>query len=241
VPEGLALYRRQGARRPSPERGDPGLEIERSADAAVLAALDDNRAKKQRSWSERVDFKGAQEDARLHSRQANLEEGKVVMKLALAILSSGLLLGIVSSGLAQASGSGQVVFTNSVSGQAGKGSGTFTYGGVTTLVALGFTIRCSLATDECVGSFYVAPISLTTTGQALTIHVSGTISGSSGIYTITLTSPEAVAGCTLTNAGTAPGATPTQTVNVECTGNGTTTLSGGSAPGTTAIVNVTGP
>ena len=46
---------------------------------------------------------------------------------------------------------------------------------------------------------------------------------------------------TLTNAGTAPGATPTQTVNVECTGNGTTTLSGGSAPGTTAIVNVTGP
>ena len=160
-------------------------------------------------------------------------------RLVLATVSSGLLLGIVSGGLAQASGSGQVVFTNSVSGTAGTGSGTFTYGGVTMPTALGFSIRCSLGTGACVGAFYVAPISLTTTGQAATIHVSGTISGSSGLYTITLTSPAAVAGCTLTNAGAAPGATPTQTVNIECTGNGTTTLSGNGLA--TAIVNVTGP
>jgi hypothetical protein len=127
-------------------------------------------------------------------------------------------------------------------GKAGMGTGIFTYGGETfDPVSIGFSIHCSLATHECRGGFYVAPISLSGHGNALTILVSGTISSvGSGTYRIALDSPDAVAACTLTNAGTAPGgATPTQFVNVICTGNGTTTLSGQGTP--TGIVNVTGP
>ena len=98
-------------------------------------------------------------------------------RLLLALLCCGLLLGVGSSGLAASSASGQVVFTNSVSGKAGLGSGTFTFGGVTQDVSLGFSIHCSLATAECVGAFYVAPIALSGHGQALTILVSGTLRG----------------------------------------------------------------
>jgi hypothetical protein len=162
--------------------------------------------------------------------------------LALAILCIGMSFGLVSTGIAHANGSGQVVFTNSVSGLAGMGTGTFTYGGVTVDNAqIGFSIHCSLTTGRCNGAFYVAPIVVTSHGQALTITVSGTINEvSSGVYTITLISPAAVSGCTLTNSG-APamggGATPTQDVTVTCTGNGTTTLSGGGTA--SGIVNVT--
>jgi hypothetical protein len=111
---------------------------------------------------------------------------------------------------------------------------------VTQDAALGLSIHCSLVTGECTGAFYVAPIALSGHGQALTILVTGTISGSSGVYTIALTSPPDVAGCTLTNSGThaSGGATPTQTVQVECSGNGTTTLAGSGTA--TAIVNATG-
>jgi hypothetical protein len=158
--------------------------------------------------------------------------------LAFATMCTGLLLVLVPSGLAQPAG--QVVFTNAVQGVAGSGSGTFTFGGETQSVALGFTIHCSLATNECNGAFYVAPFALSGHGNALTIPVSGMLSGGSGTYTITLTSPESVAGCTLTNTGTAPGAIPTQTVDVQCTGNGTTELLGSSDPTTTGIVVVTG-
>jgi hypothetical protein len=161
--------------------------------------------------------------------------------LAFATMCTGLLLTVAPSGLAEPAG--QVVFTNAVHGQAGSGIGAFTYGGVTNdQTMVGFSIHCSLATEECIGSLYFAPFALGGTGNALTIHVSGTLSESDGTYTITITSPtspEAVSGCTLTNRGTAPGATQTQTVDVVCTGNGTTTLSGSSTA--TGIVNVTGP
>jgi len=161
-------------------------------------------------------------------------------RLVFAIVCCGSVLVLASSGFAASGASGQVVFTNSVSGKAGLGSGRFTFGGVTQDASLGFSIHCSLATDACTGAFYVAPIALSGHGQALTILVTGTVSGSSGVYTMTLTSPPEVAGCTLTNSGThaAGGATPTQTVQVECSGNGTTTLAGSGTA--TAIVNVTG-
>jgi hypothetical protein len=163
-------------------------------------------------------------------------------RFVVACLCCGMLslLGDVSSGFAQTSGTGQVEFTNSVWGKAGLGGGTFTFGGVTQEASLGFSIHCSLASHACLGAFYVAPIALSGHGNALTIQVAGTIDGSAGVYTITLTAPAEVAGCTLTNSGThaSGGATPTQTVQVECTGNGTTTLDGtGTA---TAIVNATG-
>ncbi len=158
------------------------------------------------------------------------------LALTFATICTGLLLTIAPSGLAQPAG--QVVFTNSVSGKAGSGSGTFTYGGVPTDVMLGFTIHCSLATSECIGGLYFAPIALGGHGNAQTIAVSGTISGTDGTYTITITSPESVARCTLMNTGTAPGATPTQYVTVTCRGNGTTELSGSTTA--TGIVNVTG-
>ena len=164
-------------------------------------------------------------------------------KLVLAMLCMGVWLGLVSSGIAQANGSGQVVFGNSVSGVAGNGTGTFTYGGVTTEDAqIGFNDHCAIGTGECTGAFYVNPIVLAAHGNALTIQVSGTLTEvSPGVYTITLTSPAALVGCPLTTDGTpaAGGATTTQTVTVACTGNGTTTLSGSGIA--TAIVIVTDP
>jgi hypothetical protein len=162
-------------------------------------------------------------------------------KIVLALFSLALVLGLGATG-AGANGSGQVVFTNSVSGLAGQGAGMFTYGGVLyDHVQIGFSIHCAVQTDSCNGGFYVSPISVSGHGQALTISVSGTlVAVSPGVYTIALASPSAVAGCTLTNSGTpAPvGATPTQSVLVSCSGNGTTTLSGGGRA--TGIVNVTG-
>jgi hypothetical protein len=115
----------------------------------------------------------------------------------------------------------------------------FTFGGSTQLASVGFTIHCSLATNACGGAFYVAPFALSGTGNALTISVDGALSGGSGIYTMTLTSPSEVAGCTLTNSGTpAPGgAATTQTVQVECPGDGVSTLAGSSTA--TGIVRVT--
>lgn len=161
--------------------------------------------------------------------------------LALAALIGVLVLAAATGAAAQPNNSEQVVFASSASpptrGPLSGGFGNFAFGGsVLQPGPFGFWVWCEADSTNpyhtfCNGSLYFYDFGLVK-------GVFGTVAeGPDGIYTMTLNSADGTVPCKLSN--TVPGSGK-QRVNITCTGNGSTSVTGGGfVP--SAVVNVTGP
>lgn len=146
-------------------------------------------------------------------------------------LATALFLCVAMSLLSQpamAQASQQIVFS-------GAGSGTFTLGTTTKASPFGFWIWCEGASSNpyagaCNGAMYFYAFGITR-------PVDGSVSASSGAFTMSVHSPGPTFRCTLTNV---PPVTtgPTNTVSASCTTPGALIGSGSSK---NSVVRVTGP